>query len=279
MKRLLFGTAGVPRSARTTATIDGIERIAELGLECLELEFVQGVRMGEAGARLVAATAARTGIRLSVHGPYYINLNAREPEKIRASQDRIYQSARIGALCGAESIVFHAAFYMGDPLDVVYQRVKGYLAEILGRLEREDIRVKLRPELTGKGSQFGDLDELLDLSTELAGVAPCIDFAHLHARTDSFNSYAEFASVLQKIKDRLGAAALGDMHIHVSGIDYGGKGERRHLNLPEADLRYWELLRALVDYGAGGLLICESPNLETDALLLQSTYQELLAKA
>ncbi len=161
---------------------------------------------------------------------------------------------------------------------MVYQRVKSSLAEILGRLEREDIRVRLRPELTGKGSQFGALDELLDLSAELDRVVPCIDFAHLHARTNAFNSYAEFAAVLQKIKDRLGDNALGDMHIHVSGIDYGGKGERRHLNLPEADLRYRELLRALVDYGAGGLLICESPNLETDARLLQSTYNELRTK-
>jgi len=52
MAGLLFGTAGIPRSARAKTTIDGIERIAELGLGCMELEFVQGVKMGEAGARL-----------------------------------------------------------------------------------------------------------------------------------------------------------------------------------------------------------------------------------
>jgi deoxyribonuclease-4 len=275
MNKLLFGTAGVPHSARTNATIDGIERIAELGLECMELEFVQGVRMGEAGARLVAATASRTGVKLSVHGPYYINLNAREPEKIQASQERIYRSARIGALCSAENIVFHAAFYMSDPPDVVYPRVKGYLAELTSRLARENIRVWLRPELTGKGSQFGTLDELLDLSTELAGVAPCIDFAHLHARTGGANSYADFAAVLEKVKERLGEAALGNMHIHLSGIEYGNKGERRHLDLEYADMNYRELLKTLADYGVGGMLICESPNLEGDALLLQATYNEL----
>jgi deoxyribonuclease-4 len=66
------------------------------------------------------------------------------------------------------------------------------------------------------------------------------------------------------------------MHIHVSGIAYGPKGEIKHLNLKESDLQYAELLQALKDYEVQGLLICESPNVEEDALLLQSTYNALL---
>jgi deoxyribonuclease-4 len=242
----------------------------------MEIEFVQGVRMGEAGARLVAEAAAMSGVRLSAHGPYYINLNAREPEKIRASQDRILQTARIGALCGAESIVFHAAFYLGDPADEVYRRVRGYLAEIMEQLKKENIRVWVRTETTGKDSQFGTIDEVLNLSTELEGIAPCIDFAHWHARTGAFNSYPEFASVLQKVRERLGNQALKNMHIHVAGIKYGSKGEIRHLNLGESDFDYTGLLRALKDYNAAGFVVCESPNLEEDARLLQATYRKLL---
>jgi deoxyribonuclease-4 len=58
----------------------------------------------------------------------------------------------------------------------------------------------------------------------------------------------------------------------VSGIAYGKKGERNHLNLTESDFQYTELLQALKDYDAQGMVICESPNLEDDALLLQETY-------
>ena len=124
MAGLLFGTGGTPHNAETASTIDGIKRIAELGLGCMEVEFVQGVKMGEAGARLVADTATREGVKLSAHAPYFINLNAREPEKIRASQGRIIQTARIAAICGAESIVFHPAFYLGDPPEQAYNTVK-----------------------------------------------------------------------------------------------------------------------------------------------------------
>jgi deoxyribonuclease-4 len=127
----------------------------------------------------------------------------------------------------------------------------------------------------GKGSQFGTLEEILNLSTEVEGIAPCVDFAHWHARTGAFNSYQEFAAMLSQIENRLGRTALDNMHIHASGIAYGKKGELKHLNLKESDFQYIELIKALKDYKVKGLFICESPNLEEDALLLQTTYNGL----
>ena len=275
MTGLLFGTGGTPHSAKSSSTIDGIERIAELGLGCMELEFVYGVRMGEASAILVKEAAIKAGVKLSAHGPYFVNLNARELEKTRASQERILQTARIASICGAESITFHAAFYLGDPPEKTYDTVKKYLKEIMERLERENNRVWIRPEIMGKSSQFGTIEEILHLSSELEGVAPCLDFAHWHARDGKSNSYQEFASVLEQVEQRLGRVALDNMHIHVSGIYYGKKGELKHLNLKESDFQYAELLKALRDYDAGGIVICESPNLEEDAFLLQATYNTL----
>ncbi len=279
MAELLFGTGGTPHSAETNTSVDGIKRIAELRLGCMEIEFVRGVKMGEAGARLVAETAAKEGVKLSAHAPYYINFNAHEPGKIEASQSRLLQAARIASVCGAGSVVLHTAFYLGDPPEKAYNTIKRHLGEVLEQLEREDNRVWIRPELMGKPSQFGSLEEVLGLSVELDGVAPCMDFAHWHARTGEFNSYQEFTSILSQIKERLGRAALDDMHIHISGIAYGKKGEIKHLALKESDLHYVELVKALKDYEVKGLVICESPNLEEDALLLQTTYNTLLKAA
>jgi deoxyribonuclease-4 len=275
MAGLLFGTGGVPHSSKQPSTVSGIERLSELGLGCMELEFVRGVKMSEAAAYKVAAAAARSGVKLSAHAPYFINLNAREPEKIRASQERLLKTVRIASLCGAKSIIFHAAFYLGDPPQETYHTVRKYLAEILNELRKEDNQVWLRPEVTGKPSQFGAITEILDLCSELDGLAPCIDFAHWHARTGKSNSYPEFTSVLTQVEERLGRTALDNMHIHLSGIRYGNKGEISHLNLRDSDLEYAQLLRALKDRDAKGLVICESPNLEEDAHLLKTTYESL----
>jgi len=242
----------------------------------MEIEFVEGVYLSEAEAHLVAQTAVNSGVKLSAHAPYFINFNSHEPRKIRASQGILRKTARIASICGAESVVFHTGFYLADPPQKVYDTVKKYLAEILNQLKEENIQLCLRPEVSGKGSQFGSIEEILGLCTELEGVAPGIDFAHWHARTGGFNSYPEFAHILEQIKEKLGTAALDNMHIHISGIAYGEKGEIRHLTLKESDLQYIELLRALKDYHAKGLVICESPNREEDALLLQTSYHALL---
>jgi len=273
LKSLMFGTAGTPLSTKERSSAAGIKRIRELGLGCMELEFVRGVRMGESTAQVVFEAARTENVALSVHAPYYINLNSKEQEKINSSVERIYQSARIGALCGAESIVFHPAFYLKNSSEVVSAKVAGLLSDLATRLDDEGINTVLRPETTGKPTQFGNLDELLKLSSELEGVMLCIDFSHLHARSGGAeNSYEEFAATLGKVENALGREGLDDMHIHVSGIEYGRKGEKNHLILQNSDLKYVELMQAFSDFNIKGLVICESPNLEGDAMLLSDAF-------
>lgn len=275
MGNLIFGTAGVPHSASEPHTMAGLERIKELGLGAMELEFVQGVRMGETLAKQVNQKRHELGLILTVHAPYFINLNAHEPEKIEASKKRILDSCRIGALCGAVNVTFHAGFYLGDPPDQTYQAIRNNIQEIIGRLNKDKIDIRLTPELTGKASQFGSLDELIKLAQELS-IGICIDFSHLHARSaGKYNSYKEWMDVLKQIEKESGAEFLKNLHIHTSGIKYSPKGEREHLNLPESDMNYKELLKALKEFEVGGVLICESPNIETDALLMKSYYESI----
>jgi deoxyribonuclease-4 len=224
---------------------------------------------------VVHQVAQENVIRLSAHAPYFINLNAHEQEKLNASQARLLQTARIGNLCGAESAVFHAGFYLKDPPEGAFQRIKAVLEKMSALLRREGNPIVLRPELTGKSTQFGTVDELLSLSAGVEGVAPALDFSHFHARCGECNSYAEFVDLLRQVEARLGPQALKQVHIHLSGIEYTGAGERKHLDLKDSDMRYQELLRALKDLGVEGMLICESPNLEEDALLLKEAYSSL----
>jgi deoxyribonuclease-4 len=276
VRELLFGTGGVPISAQSRSTEAGIERIAELGLGCMEVEFVHGVRMSPQVSVTVGELAARKKVMLTAHGPYFVNLNAAELQKVHMSKERILQTARIAALFGAKSITFHAAFYLKNTPAETYAVVKRHLEEIMNILRNEGNKVIISPEVTGKLSQFGTLEEILQLSSEIEGVAPCIDFSHWHARTGKANSYQEFSHILDQVEKRLGRRALDNMHIHVSGIAYGKKGEIKHLMLPDSDFQYAELLRALKERKIKGVVISEStPYLEQDAILLQQIYRDL----
>lgn len=272
---LKFGTAGVPLSAGDSSTGAGIRRCAQLGLEAMEVEFVHGVRMKEEKALQLAQSAAAENIALTCHAPYYINLNSKEREKVDASKLRIIQTARIAKALGASGVVFHPAFYSDDPQEAVLRKVIQELIEVQVELGREETGVILRPETTGKPSQFGSLQETIALAKEVPRVLPCIDFGHLHAREGLNNGYDEFCLILEEIAEALGQRWLDNAHCHISGIDYGAKGEKKHLVLREADLKYEELLKAMLSFGLSGTIICESPNMEEDTLILQNAYRQL----
>ena len=273
MKELLFGTAGIPLKSNPRTTGDGIRHVKKLGLDSMELEFVHSVNISKEKAPDIKKIAEESNIVLTCHAPYFINLNSLEKAKIKASIDRILNSARIANLCGGYSVCFHAGFYMGQEPKKVYDEIKRNLKEIVSTLKKEGNNIWIRPETTGKETQFGNVDEILQLSQELDNVMPCVDFAHFHARTNGkYNTYNEFAGILEAIEKKLGKKGLENMHMHITGIAYGPKGEKNHLTLMESDLKYEELLKALKDFKVKGVAISESPNIEEDALLMKKVY-------
>ena len=213
---------------------------------------------------------------MTCHAPYFINLNSLEKAKIKASIERILNSARILNLCGGFSVCFHAGFYMKQEPKKVYDAIKQNIKEIISTLKKENNNIWIRPETTGKETQFGNVDEILQLSQELDNVMPCVDFAHFHARTNGkYNTYKEFASILEAIEKKLGKKGLENMHIHITGITYGPKGEKNHLTLKESDLKYIELLKVLKDFNIKGVVISESPNIEDDAMMMKKEFEKL----
>jgi deoxyribonuclease-4 len=271
-----FGTVGSPLSTppKPGGTIGGIQRTAELGLECLEIAWVRSVRISPAACKAILGQARRCGIALSVHAPYFINLNADSSEWPK-SRKRIMDSARFGSMAGATDIVIHPGSYFGrSPAEVVKTAIRR-LKECVEELRGQGNPVVLRPETMGKGTLIGSLEDVLAMSAEVDGVLPCLDIAHLHARTGAQNSFEEWTAVLESIRSTLGAEGLGRMHIHISGIEYTAKGERRHLPFREADLEYRRFLEALNVQGCAGRILCESPILEQDALLLRDVWKEI----
>ncbi len=270
-----FGTVGSPLStpAKPGGTLGGILRLAELGLGCLELAWVRSVRISPASCEAIRLQAESSGVALSVHAPYFINLNADSTEWPK-SRKRIMDAAHYGALAGATDIVIHPGSYFGRPpaevLKTAIPRLKGCIQE----LRDNGNPVTLRPEVMGKSALFGSLEDVLALSAEVEGVLPCVDFAHLHARTGAENSFAEWEKVFNGIRSTLGAESLQRMHIHLSGIEYTAKGERRHLPFSEADLDYRQFLAAVIAQDCAGRILCESPILEKDAVLLRDTWRD-----
>ncbi len=273
MDGLLFGTAGIPLSSPSRNSLSGIVQVSELRLDAMELEFVRGVRMSEETALRTGKLASGKNIVLTAHAPYFINLASTDGKKAEASIKRIVDTARITYAAGGWSVVFHAGFFQKREKKAVYHAIRRALESVTGTLDDEGIDLWIRPETTGKPSQFSGLDDLIELSSGFDRMLPCVDFAHLHARSaGKCNTYEEFCSVFDRISDALGKQALKEMHMHVSGIDYTEKGERRHLALQDSDMNWKSLLDCMKDRRIAGVLISESPLIEQDALRMKYYY-------
>ncbi len=277
MQRILFGTAGTPLSSKGRDSVSGIQRVRELGLDCMELEFVHGVKMGRETADLVRKTAEKEKVSLSVHAPYYINLNSVEKPKVKASIQRVLDSLKVGSWCGATMIAVHAGYYMKQSPQQTFAHIKTALEEIVQKAREEKYSCKLGIETMGRIASFGSVDEVLSLSEQVPGVFPYIDFSHSHARSNGlFTKKEKFVEVLEKI-EKADSKFLKDLHMHVSGIEFSEKGERNHLMLQDKKNTFnWKgLLETLNEWKVQGALVCESPDMEKDALLMQKYFSSL----
>ncbi len=274
--KLNFLTAGMPLSTGKGGYGRAFEILSDLNLDGMELEFVHGVRMSDETRELVKKERESRKLILTAHAPFYVNLNSQEEDKVEASVQRIIETGLAAQSTGAFSITFHAAFYMKQDKEEVYQKVKNRISEISRFYHDNNLNVWIRPETTGKATQWGDLDEIIRLSKEFDNVLPCIDFSHLHARSvGKYNTYDEFSKILETVGNELGQRALDNFHAHLAGIDYGDKGEKKHLIFEESDMNYKDLLKVLKEFNVKGALVCESPNIEDDALLLKEYYYSI----
>lgn len=253
-----------PAGSEGLGNLKGVRKVARMQLACMEVEFTYGVRMSVPDAQEVGALAKEKSIILSVHAPYYINLASDEKEKIQASKQRILDSCERAHALGAQNVVFHAGFYQKKTAEKTYAMIKEAIVEIQGRLKENRWKVKLCPEVTGKPSQFGSIEELLTLKKE-TGCSLCVDFAHLYARGQG---QVDYGQILKKLPKKF--------HAHFSGIEYGPKGERRHL---KATKKFFEpLAAALLKTGKDITLICESPQPYKDAAMMKRVLAELINK-
>lgn len=269
MAKVWLGPAGIPKYVKKAKdTADGVKAVKELGLNAMEVEFVQGVRMGADAAEKVGVVARELGVKLSVHAPYFINLCS--DEKAEASMKRLWDSVDRAHRMGAWIVVVHAAYYGKLGPDRCYEAVKTRLGELTDKMLDEGIDdVIIGVEITARNNQFGSVEEAFGLAKELKRVRPVVDWGHLYARN---NGTIDYGSVLD-----LWRSTFGDehMHTHFTSVKYrNGKYVDEHepisINMPPFEPLAEELSKRDISI----TLICESPLLDQDALLMKEILEK-----
>jgi deoxyribonuclease IV len=240
--------------------IFNLEKYHKLGLKACEIAFTYGIYIKEReDAIAIGKKAEELGIKLSIHAPYWINLNSLDKKKIEESKKRILDCCKIGTLMKAYRIVFHAGFYSKMTKEETYENIKKQILEMQKTIKQEKYTPKLAPEIMGKVNVFGSIEEIGKLVKE-TGCSFCIDFAHILARYKSY-SFKETLSEFQNEKA---------WHVHFSGIEYGEKGEKNHKKTPEKELK---ILLSNLPKNRDIVLINESPSPVEDSVKALEIYR------
>ena len=248
-----------------------------MGLSAYEYSFGRGIGLSLDMAEKIAREAAAHDIAVSAHAPYFINLSNMDAEKRENSFQYIVDSARLVSALGGDRVVVHVGAMMKLTEEEALRNCAAGLKEAYLRLDDQGLsHIHLCPETMGKKNQIGDLAQTLAFCQLDERFIPCIDFAHLHARSrGALQGEADFAGVLDQLEQALGIQRARQLHIHFSTIEYTAAGEKRHRTFAETEFgpRFEHLAPLLKARGYEARVICESKGtMAEDAKTMREIY-------
>ena len=267
--KIFLGPAGVPLVSKDRSSLGGLKTVKEIGLNAMEIEFVRGVKMQPKMAEEIGEVAKELGVSLSVHAPYYINLNSQKKQVIEASKNMIFDSADRAERMGAGAVAIHSAYYSGFNPEQTYEKTKEGFVDVLDKMKSSGIKnVKLGIETMARWSQFGSLDECMKLAKEI-DVIPFIDWSHLFVRGKGTIDYANIFDKLKKLK-------LNHIYSHFQNVEKNKKGEFVDVHKPlDHSPSFEPLAKEILKRKTDITIICESPIIEQDSLKMKSIFEKL----
>ncbi len=275
--KVRFGSAGIPHQCNG-GSLEAIECSHDLGLGAMELEFVRGVKLKEENAKKLKPASEKFDVRLSAHAPYWVNCCSPDKTKQETTKRNLFQAVQACAWAGARVAVFHPGYYQGKTPGECFTLTKKLFKQLKTHMGKHNVKgVKLGAETVGKKSQYGSLDECIELHNKIPEIMLVIDFAHLLARGDwPCKTESDYSKLFVHIEKKI-PGYMKDFHAHFSCINYSEKGERNHLPLEGKNPPpYKPLMKVLAENGYGGVIISESPKLEIDALKMKKEYEKYL---
>jgi len=276
LKKILFGPAGYPSEARGNVK-RVFQILTEAGLDALEYAAVHGLKTKKDKARTIGELAKKSGISMSMHAAYYISLASKTLRTRESSKKRLVKALRFAPLMNVKRIVFHPGYLGGLGQDEAHTVIRDALREVWERAGDEGGGAVLAPEIAGKLSAYGSIDQIIQLCQEVNGCIPTIDWAHLYARSQGeINNKESYLKVLTRFEEELGNLFVENMHFHISGITFTEKGEAAHRPLG----REWgpdilPLMEIVKEVGYSPTFISESTNPLQGALYAKFLFEEL----
>lgn len=273
--KLRFGPAGMPLSLKGKDLFDGIKYCIDKGLYAFEIEWVRGVKIKKGIEENIKKIINENDVLLSAHAPYWINPCSKEKRVKDITFRNLKECALAATKLDVTKVVFHPGYY-GKEKEDARKNIIEFFKEFFEWQKENGLNVIFAAETTGKNSQYGTIDEVIELCKKFKLIQPCIDFAHIHARGNGcIKTKKDYEKIINKIKDELGKSFLDNLHVHFSGIEYNEKGEIKHLPIKSKSPDFSLFAKLIVEKNYAFTIINESPLLDIDAIEMLKIVKNL----
>lgn len=276
-----FGPSGFCEdfAKENKSTEDMPKWLLKHNLSCYELSFTNGVRLSLETAEKFGRLFNDAGIEVSVHAPYYINFANPDPIMIEKSNGYIIECLKRMEKLGAKKLVFHPGTQMKMTREEAFNNTYNNIKSLIEILDSQGLKnYYLCPETMGKHGQIGTVEEIAKICSIDERIIPTIDFGHVNSfNQGSLKTEKDLEAVFEVFKSYLGDR-FNKVHIHFSKIEYGKKGEIRHLTFEDNVYgpEFKPLAKVLKKFNVDACVISESAGTQTkDALAMQNIYQSV----
>ncbi len=258
--------------------------VKERGLDCFEYSFGRGVRLSEPKALAIGNAFEYVGVEISVHAPYFINFANPDDEMAAKSYDYVLDSARALRLMRGHRVVFHPAAQGKVDRTVAVDKTVERLKVLRDYIYLNNMQeLMFCPETMGKLAQIGTVEEITQFCEIDKVYTPCVDFGHVNAREQgSLKTVTDYKDRLEYMIDRLGYERMKHFHVHFSKIQYGAKGEIKHLTFADRVFgpEFEPLAQALCELRLEPYIVSESDGTQAeDARLMKDMYEAAIKRA
>lgn len=274
-----FGPSGTDEEFAAEGHSHTIEMASWLnnkGLDLFEYSFGRGVRISKETANSIGEEFKKYNIEISVHAPYFINFAGEDAEKMENTFRYLNESLQAVSWFGGQRVVFHPGADGGKPRKESFARCLDNFKKYL-ELYNKDKSLLICPETMGKYAQIGGVEEIIELCKLDSNVYPCIDFGHLNCLYNgSLKTADDFQKVIDKMFDGLGEEKTKNMHVHFSKIQYGAKGEIKHLTFEDRVFgpEFEPFGDVIVKNNLTPHVLCESAGTQSrDSLFMKEYYK------
>ena len=286
MSDIRFGPSGNSNSFYADghkATVEAPKWVSERNLNAFEYSFGKGIRISSDAASEIAKEANKYDVEISVHAPYFINFAS--DDEIKANNSIMYLLNSLKALehFQGHRCVFHSGSQGKLDRSVAIKNIHYMIPKLLEIIYKEGLdRYTICPETMGKQAQIGSVDEIVEICKLDKILYPCCDFGHINAVTQgTLKSKKDFDNIFEKMIDKLGFEKVKKMHVHFSKIEYGAKGEIRHLTFEDQTYgpRYEHFIESVIDYKLEPFILSESDGTQAeDAKAMRDYYYRNMIK-